>query len=95
MRVLVTGGAGFIGSNFVHLSREQRPDAQITVLDKLTYAGTTRSLDGVEDDITFVEGDVADRELVDRLVAPCTGCSYPRSFRHPGAAGTAPHHAAS
>lgn len=69
MRVLVTGGAGFIGSNFVHLTRAERPDAEITVLDKLTYAGTTRSLDGVMDDITFVEGDVADRELVDRLVA--------------------------
>lgn len=69
MRVLVTGGAGFIGSNFVHLTRKLRPDAAITVLDKLTYAGTTRSLEGVLDDITFVEGDVADRELVDRLVA--------------------------
>ena len=41
MQILVTGGAGFIGSNFVHLTLAQRPDAQITVLDALTYAGTS------------------------------------------------------
>ncbi|MBC9955882.1 dTDP-glucose 4,6-dehydratase [Yimella sp. cx-51] len=69
MRVLVTGGAGFIGSNFVHLTRRTRPDVQVTVLDKLTYAGTKASLDGVLDEIEFVEGDIADTELVDRLVA--------------------------
>lgn len=69
MRVLITGGAGFIGSNFVHLTLATREDAEITVLDKLTYAGTTRSLDGVMDRITFVQGDVADRELVDDLVS--------------------------
>ena len=68
MQILVTGGAGFIGSNFVHLTLAQRPDAQITVLDALTYAGTKASLDGVLDKITFVEGDIADAELVDRLV---------------------------
>ncbi len=68
MQILVTGGAGFIGSNFVHLTIAQRPEAQITVLDALTYAGTKASLDGVLDKITFVEGDIADAELVDRLV---------------------------
>ena len=68
MQILVTGGAGFIGSNFVHLTLAQRPYAQITVLDALTYAGTKASLDGVLDKITFVEGDIADAELVDRLV---------------------------
>ena len=68
MQILVTGGAGFIGSNFVHLTLAQRPDAQITVLDALTYAGTKASLDGALDKITFVEGDIADAELVDRLV---------------------------
>ncbi|AJM77906.1 dTDP-glucose 4,6-dehydratase [Rathayibacter toxicus] len=69
MRILVTGGAGFIGSNFVRLTLDEHPDAQITVLDKLTYAGNRDSLAPVADRITFVEGDVADAELVDRLVA--------------------------
>lgn len=68
MRILVTGGAGFIGSNFVHLTLRERPDTQITVLDKLTYAGNRASLDPVADRITFVEGDVTDLVLVDRLV---------------------------
>lgn len=71
MRIVVTGGAGFIGSNFVHLTRATRPDARITVLDKLTYAGSLASLEGVLDDpaVRFVQGDVADRGLVDSLVA--------------------------
>ncbi|KGN39350.1 dTDP-glucose 4,6-dehydratase [Knoellia subterranea] len=69
MRTLVTGGAGFIGSNFVHLTLDSRPDVEITVLDALTYAGSRASLAGVEDRIELVEGDIADAELVDRLVA--------------------------
>ncbi|PPH10008.1 dTDP-glucose 4,6-dehydratase [Rathayibacter sp. AY1H3] len=69
MRILVTGGPGFIGSNFVHLTLRERPDARITVLDKLTYAGSRDSLAPVADRVRLVEGDVADAELVDRLVA--------------------------
>jgi dTDP-glucose 4,6-dehydratase len=69
MKVLVTGGAGFIGSNFVHRTLETHPAATVTVLDALTYAGSTASLAGVEDRIRFVQGDVADGALVDRLVA--------------------------
>jgi dTDP-glucose 4,6-dehydratase len=69
MRLLVTGGAGFIGSNFVHLTLATRPDVEISVLDALTYAGSTASLEGAMERITFVEGDVADAPLVDRLVA--------------------------
>lgn len=69
MRLLVTGGAGFIGANFVHQTVAERPDTQVTVLDKLTYAGNRASLDPVADTITFVQGDIADAELVDRLVA--------------------------
>ncbi|MEE2058242.1 dTDP-glucose 4,6-dehydratase [Rhodococcus artemisiae] len=69
MKLLVTGGAGFIGANFVHQTVAERPDVEITVLDKLTYAGNLESLAPVIDAITFVHGDVADTVLVDRLVA--------------------------
>ncbi|GAA1406419.1 MULTISPECIES: dTDP-glucose 4,6-dehydratase [Oerskovia] len=68
MRLLVTGGAGFIGSNFVHQTVRERPDVEVTVLDALTYAGDLSSLAPVADRITFVKGDVSDAELVDRLV---------------------------
>ena len=69
MRLLVTGGAGFIGANFVHQTVAERPDVRVTVLDKLTYAGNRASLASIEDGIAFVHGDVADATLVDRLVA--------------------------
>lgn len=68
MKVLVTGGAGFIGSNFVHRTLTTRPDAEVTVLDLMTYAGSTASLEGALDRVRLVEGDVADADLVDRLV---------------------------
>ena len=68
MKVLVTGGAGFIGSNFVLRARETRPAWELTVLDALTYAGNRANLATVEPDIAFVEGSVADADLVDRLV---------------------------
>ena len=68
MRLLVTGGAGFIGANFVQQTVRERPDVAVTVLDALTYAGDEASLAPVADRITFVRGDVADAELVDRLV---------------------------
>lgn len=69
VRLLVTGGAGFIGANFVHTTVRERPDVDVTVLDALTYAGDERSLAGVADRVTLVRGDVADAETVDRLVA--------------------------
>ena len=66
-RLLVTGGAGFIGSNFVHHVID-RTDHHVTVLDALTYAGNLDSLAGIPDDrLSFVHGDVADADLVDRL----------------------------
>ena len=68
MRLLVTGGAGFIGANFVLHTVRSRPDVQVTVLDKLTYAGDVRSLAPVADAVEVVQGDVADAALVDRLV---------------------------
>ncbi|WP_062467389.1 dTDP-glucose 4,6-dehydratase [Demequina maris] len=68
MRLLVTGGAGFIGANFVRLTLELRPEVTVTVLDLLTYAGNSASL---PDDprVTLVKGDIADPEMVDTLVA--------------------------
>jgi dTDP-glucose 4,6-dehydratase len=69
VRVLITGGAGFIGANFTHQTVRDRPDVQVTVLDALTYAGDRTSLDGVADAIRFVEGSIADAGLVDSLVA--------------------------
>ena len=64
--VLVTGGAGFIGANFVRLVSAQRPDWTVTVLDKLTYAGRRDNLTGL--DARLVVGDICDAELVDELV---------------------------
>src|SRR6266436_2403209 len=68
MRLLVTGGAGFIGSNFVHYWLERHADDHLVVLDLLTYAGDRSSLSDVEGRMTFVEGDIADLELCERLL---------------------------
>ncbi|MFD6092511.1 dTDP-glucose 4,6-dehydratase [Oerskovia sp. NPDC060338] len=69
MKALITGGAGFIGANFVHQTVQERPDVDVVVLDALTYAGDVSSLAAVRDRIEFVQGDVADAEVVDSLVA--------------------------
>jgi dTDP-glucose 4,6-dehydratase len=70
VKLLVTGGAGFIGSNFVHHVLKQRPKWHITVLDKLTYAGNRTNLDGLPADrFDFVQGDICDGEVVDKLVS--------------------------
>jgi dTDP-glucose 4,6-dehydratase len=68
MRILVTGGAGFIGSNFVRFWLERHPDDHLVVLDLLTYAGNRASLEDAESRIVFVEGDIGDRELAERLL---------------------------
>lgn len=68
MQLLVTGAAGFIGSHFVLRHCEQYPNDGITVLDKLTYAADKSFLDSVQDRITFVEGDIADQLLVEKLL---------------------------
>ncbi len=68
-QILVTGGAGFIGSNFVH-HLVAHTDATVTVLDKLTYAASKESLAGLPDDrVSLVVGDIADGTLVEELVA--------------------------
>jgi dTDP-glucose 4,6-dehydratase len=69
MRVLVTGGAGFIGANFVCRTVATRPEVQVAVLDALTYAGSEVNLAPVADRIEFVQGDIADASVVDKLVA--------------------------
>jgi dTDP-glucose 4,6-dehydratase len=69
MRLLVTGGAGFIGTNFVHSTVREHPEDAVTVLDALTYAGRAESLADVEDAIELVVGDITDAELVSQLVA--------------------------
>jgi len=69
MRLLVTGGAGFIGTNFVHSTVREHPEDAVTVLDALTYAGRAESLADVEDAIKLVAGDITDAELVSQLVA--------------------------
>ncbi len=69
MNLLVTGGAGFIGSHFVLRHKEQYRDDTIVVLDKLTYAGNKAFLDPVIDRIRFVQGDIVDFELLKELTA--------------------------
>lgn len=67
MKLLVTGGAGFIGSNFVHYMLKRHSDHEITVLDKLTYAGRKENLQDVWDRISFVKGDIARKEDIEQL----------------------------
>ncbi len=68
-KLLVTGGAGFIGSNFVHYTLKHHPEYQVSVVDKLTYAGNPDNLKEVLDKVNFVTGDICDAELIDKLVA--------------------------
>ena len=67
--IIVTGGCGFIGSNFVHHVVDNHPGVRVTVLDKLTYAGNPENIAGLpEDRVELVVGDICDRELLDRIV---------------------------
>ena len=70
MKLLVTGGAGFIGSNFIRYALKEHPDWEITNLDKLTYAGNLENLKDIQGQpgYHFVKGDIADRKLVDKLL---------------------------
>lgn len=72
MRILVTGGAGFIGSNFVRYIYRERPDWHIEVLDKLTYAGNLVNLEGLDESrVSFTKGDICDEETTEAAVKNC------------------------
>ena len=73
MKILVTGGAGFIGTNFVRYWLQHHPGDEITVLDNLTYAGKKENLDGLP--VTFIKGDICDRSTVFRVMTGCD-CVY-------------------
>lgn len=69
MKILVTGGAGFIGSNFVRYIYNERPEWSIVILDALTYAGNKENVAGLDASrVTFVKGDICDETIVDGLV---------------------------
>lgn len=75
--IIVTGGAGFIGSNFVHWVVEHRPGVHVTVLDKLTYAGNSENLAGLPADrVELVVGDVCDAALAGRLFERADACVH-------------------
>lgn len=68
--IIVTGGAGFIGSNFVHYVYNNFPNVHITILDKLTYAGNQNNVKSILGDrVELVVGDIMDKELIDRLAS--------------------------
>jgi dTDP-glucose 4,6-dehydratase len=72
VKLLVTGGAGFIGSNYVHARLEQHPEDEVRVLDKLTYAGRWENLEGVDPNrLERVEGDIADPDAATAAVEGC------------------------
>ncbi len=70
-QMLVTGGAGFIGSNFVHYILKNHPEYDVTVIDKLSYAGNAASLEAVLAKIKFITGDICDEKKIDGLVSKC------------------------
>ena len=73
MRLLVTGGAGFIGSNFTRMALKAKPDWEITVLDKLTYAGRRENLEDLDSDprFKFIRGDICDEKAVSQAMEGC------------------------
>lgn len=68
MRVVITGGAGFIGANFVHWWVRNHPGDEVVVVDKLTYAGVRESLAAVEGAISFVHADIGDRDRMQAVI---------------------------
>ena len=73
MKLLVTGGCGFIGSNFIRLMLKKYPAYKIVNLDKLTYCGNTDNLRDIESDkhYSFIKGDICDKKIVEKLIKDC------------------------
>ena len=71
MKILITGGAGFIGTNFIRYYLCKHPESEIIVLDKLTYAGRRENLEDILERITFIQGDICDRAVVSRAMKGC------------------------
>jgi len=71
VKLLVTGGAGFIGSTYVRVALDARPRDELVVLDKLTYAGRRENLTDIEDRITFVEGAIEDPDAAREAMQGC------------------------
>jgi dTDP-glucose 4,6-dehydratase len=72
MKIVVTGGAGFIGSNFVHYVYRERPDWHITVYDLLTYAGNLKNIEGLDEGrVAFVKADICDEAAIQKAVQDC------------------------
>ncbi len=82
MKMLITGGAGFIGSNFVHYTLKNHPDYEVVVVDKLTYAGDRGRLADVEDKITFVQADICDFDAMDKLLQGVDYVAHFAAFSH-------------
>ena len=70
MKILVTGGAGFIGSNFARYIYRERPDWDITVFDKLTYAGNLKNIEGLDNSrVNFIKADICDQKSIDEAIS--------------------------
>ena len=82
--ILLTGGSGFIGSNFVRFALASRPDVKITNLDALTYSGNPENLKDLEDNdrYRFIQGDINDAELVGRLMSECDAVVHMAAESH-------------
>lgn len=72
MKLLITGGAGFIGSNFARYWTTQHPEDTVVILDKLTYAGNLQNIADIAARVTFVQGDICDTETVRQAMSGCS-----------------------